>query len=104
MRSRYAAYALGKIGYVVKTWHPQSTLVGNDKSAWRKGLKQFAGRTQFVGLKIIDVGMSGAGDATVTFRALLLQDGNDASYTERSTFTRHQGRWYYLNSIDVPAN
>lgn len=103
MRSRYAAYALGKIGYVAKTWHPKSPLIGKDKVAWRKGLKQFSEKTDFVGLKIIDE----SGDqkeATVKFNIIIFQDRRDVSYTERSSFEKINGRWLYLDSVENDGN
>lgn len=99
MRSRYAAYSLGKIGYVAKTWHPKSPLIGSDKVAWRKGLKQFSEQTDFAGLKIIDENEVD-GVATVKFTLILFQNKRDISYSERSTFEKVNGRWLYLDSIE----
>jgi uncharacterized protein YchJ len=41
--------------------------------------------------------------ATVTFRALLLQGGKDASFTEISLFERVNGRWFYLKPLHGKA-
>lgn len=99
MRSRYAAYALGKISYVVQTWHPASPLVPSDKVSWRKGLKTFASQTTYVGLKIMAEGKHPDGE-TVTFHARLLQGADDLSFVEQSLFRRVKGRWYYFDRLN----
>ena len=48
-----------------------------------------------MGLEIQGSGTEG--DAGwVHFRAILTQDGRDASFEERSTFVRRDGRWLYV--------
>lgn len=95
MRSRYAAYALGKIGYIAKTEHSANPRRQNE-AAYRRDLKQFSQMTQFVGLQILHQEMLDKKRATVTFRAILLQNGQDASYTEKSLFKKVNGRWLYV--------
>lgn len=95
MRSRYAAYALGKVGYIIQTTHPDSLLRPQNEIAWRKELQQFCRETDFVGLQIMATEQLDKQTATVTFRALLLQRGRDASFTEQSLFERVRGRWLY---------
>ena len=96
MRSRFAAYALGKVGYVVKTEHPQSPRRQQDSVTFRKEIKQFCEQTTFVGLQILDSVTLSEMEATVTFHAVLLQDGKDVSFTECSLFRRGNGRWLYV--------
>lgn len=101
MRSRFAAYALGKVGYVVKTEHPDNPRRQNERQ-FRQEIKRFCQTTQFVGLQILD---SELGDetATVTFQATLLQSGQDASFTERSLFEKKNGRWFYTRPLTNPG-
>jgi SEC-C motif-containing protein len=96
MRSRYAAYALGKISYIIQTEHPQSPRQQQDKIAWRKELKVFCQHTNFIGLQILDEANFGENEATVTFHAILMQAGQDVSFTECSIFEKVNGRWLYL--------
>jgi SEC-C motif-containing protein len=87
MRSRFAAYALGKVGYIIQTERlaePSS----------RESLRRFCEQTEFVGLQILD-----ETEETVTFRATLLQNGRDASFTERSLFVKERGRWLYVGAL-----
>ena len=56
----------------------------------------------FVSLQIVtnDAHVAQTGEwATVTFRAGLIQGGQDASYTEKSLFERIAGRWLYMTSV-----
>lgn len=82
MRSRYSAYALKKIDYIIETaFQPMGS---------KEELEQFAEKTNFDGLKILEAKAN-----FVTFRATLSQEGQDASFTEKSRFERLNGRWKY---------
>ncbi|NKQ35744.1 MAG: hypothetical protein HF973_09035 [Chloroflexi bacterium] len=94
MRSRYAAYALGKIGYILKT----EQLPANQPDR-RKAIKQFCQNTDFIGLQILAEETLAADQATVTFRAIMAQHGQDASFTERSLFAKRDGRWLYIDPL-----
>ena len=89
MRSRYAAYALGKSRYIMETTASQR----EDRDVWRAEIERFSAGTRFTGLEILSV-EPGEEVAFVTFRAGLEQAGQDASFTERSRFVR-RGRWLY---------
>jgi SEC-C motif-containing protein len=91
MRSRYCAYALGLTDYILKTTHPDSDHFRADTALWRQSVTAFCDGTEFVGLDILE-----SGEDYVTFRARLTQGGNDASFVERSTFARSDGRWAYF--------
>jgi SEC-C motif-containing protein len=91
MRSRFAAYALGKVGYLVDTTHPDGPHFRADTEAWRRDLRAFCKSTSFDGLEILDTG-----DDEVCFSAELRQGERDVSFVERSTFQTHEGRWKYL--------
>jgi SEC-C motif domain protein len=99
MRSRYSAYALGKVGYILKTHHPGSFKQKKEIVTFRKELKHFCEHTQFLGLQILGEEALAANQATVTFRAALVQNGADASFTESSLFTKVNGRWLYVKAI-----
>lgn len=99
MRSRFAAYALGKVRYIVKTEHPDSVRRQRD-AAFHKDLKLFCELTDFVDLQILGEATLAADRATVTFHALLVQQGKDASFTECSVFERVNGRWFYRGPLE----
>lgn len=100
MRARYAAYALGDVRFVLQTEQPNPPRTAKEQAAQRRSLKQFCQTTQFLGLQILEETTPAAGQATVTFRATLLQDGQDASFTEKSLFEMRNGRWVYISAIN----
>jgi len=93
MRSRYSAYALNKPEYIMQTTHPTSPHWRENQAAWRAQIVGFSAETRFVGLNILAVD-----DETVTFHAVLFVGEQDISYTERSLFAQHDGRWGYVKS------
>lgn len=95
MRSRFAAYALSNVNYIMRTTHPQSPHAQASKRIWRQALKLFCRQTDFLGLQILHVGEPQNNVGLVTFRAVLMQAGKDVSFTEKSRFERENGRWLY---------
>jgi SEC-C motif-containing protein len=82
MRSRYAAYALGLTDYILTTSTQKSS---------PSEIEEFSKKTKFIGLKILD-----AQETSVTFTAILSQDGHDVSFTEKSHFLKQNGKWVYV--------
>ncbi|MEI6242335.1 MAG: YchJ family metal-binding protein [Chlamydiota bacterium] len=95
MRSRYAAYALGKVEYILETTHSNHVDSKKDITERKEEIKIFCQFTQFVGLEILSF-EEGEYISSVTFRASLLQKGKDVSFTEKSFFEKVQGRWLYV--------
>jgi SEC-C motif-containing protein len=93
MRSRYAAYALNNVEYIMNTTHPDSQHYSSDREAWWREIEAFCKETTFAGLDILAVEPD-----TVTFRATLFQNARDVSFTERSLFQQYNGRWMYLSA------
>lgn len=94
MRSRYAAYALGKVDYIIQTTHQKNSSRKANLAAWKKDLQLFCLQTEFIGLQILSF-EDGDLSSTVTFNARLLQKQHDASFTEKSHFEKVNGRWLY---------
>jgi SEC-C motif domain protein len=97
MRSRYAAYALGLVEYIIDTTDPDGPQARADRRAWAVDVQGFIDDTTFVGLEVLGSGSDGD-DGWVRFKALLKQGGRDASFTERSAFARRGGRWLYVSA------
>ena len=98
MRSRYAAYALGLVDYIMRTTHPDSPHRQHDAAQWVADLKQFCDQTTFVRLEVL------AHDetehrATVQFRAHLKQGGAATTMVENSCFFPVEGRWTYHSAL-----
>lgn len=91
MRSRYSAYSVGNVDYVLDSWHPStrpSALELDPDLAWRR-------------LDIVDTVAGGPFDDTgiVEFAAHYRLDGDRGVQRERSSFVREGGRWYYVDAL-----
>ncbi len=92
MRSRYTAYVVGNIDYVVATHH-EATRDQIDvaaSTAWSK-------ETSWQGLEILTTEAGGADDEAgiVEFIARGITRGTPFAQRERSRFLKLAGRWYY---------
>lgn len=95
MRSRYSAYALRLISYLIATTDPEGPRWVADSERWQAELARFACSTRFEGLRISEH-VAGEQEGFVTFHATLSgDDGRDSSFTERSRFVLRDGRWLY---------
>jgi len=94
MRSRYAAYALGKADYIIQTTHPGSPQFESDQKKWAESILAFSQHTQFKQLEVLGSQENGS-FASVTFVAHLVQQKKDVSFTEKSYFEKRQGKWFY---------
>src|SRR5262245_12717464 len=52
MRSRYTAYALDNVSYLIATSHPEFEEYTEDTDKWKEELRAFCDATQFEGLEI----------------------------------------------------
>ncbi len=96
MRSRYCAYALGIVEYIIATTHPDHKDAKTPRAAWKKQIYAFCGNTTFQRLQVLSTKES-EGEGYVTFTAHLLQNGSNATFTERSRFLKSSGRWAYVD-------
>jgi SEC-C motif domain protein len=94
MRSRYSAYALALVNYIVETTHSAHPEYSTDRDKWKKQIRAFCTQTRFDGVKILAF-VDGQDEASVTFTAYLRQADTDASFTEKSLFLKENGRWLY---------
>src|SRR4051812_11236618 len=92
MRSRYTAYALGNIDYIIATTHPRHAEICRPLEERKKEIEQFCKGTLFRKLEILEVS-----ETAVTFRATLSEGGKVFFLSERSAFEKVNGRWYYLS-------
>lgn len=98
MRSRFSAYALNLSDYIIETTHPASKSYQANKFNWRRGISHFSKSSNFERLEVLDFKETEF-TAMVTFVAYITQEGEDASFTERSTFEKVKGRWLYRDGI-----
>lgn len=85
MRSRYSAYVVGRIDYLLATWHPSTGPGELDLSP-----------VKWIGLDVRNAGE--VGDAgVVEFVARCRVNGKAQRMHEISRFVREGGRWYYID-------
>jgi len=90
MRSRYAAFVLEKVDYLLATWHPTTRpaeLVLDPKLHWL-GLEVRRSR-----------GGCGDSEGEVEFVARCKLNGKAARLHEVSRFVCEDGRWYYVAGV-----
>ncbi|MEB0039772.1 MULTISPECIES: YchJ family protein [unclassified Pseudomonas] len=94
MRSRYSAYVLGLIDYLVST-----TLPAQQASLDRQSISDWSARSTWLGLGVEHVEVFGGKPehAFVTFVARWHDGAGEHSHRERSAFVQNQGRWYFID-------
>ncbi|MCX7556031.1 YchJ family metal-binding protein [Xanthomonadaceae bacterium JHOS43] len=92
MRSRYSAYALGNIGYLLATWHP------NTRPATLELDQTPGARVRWLGLRVLEHHRDDADHARVRFVARYKVGGQSAQrMQESSRFARDGGHWFYVD-------
>ena len=99
MRSRYSAYCLKKIDYLLKTHH-----LTYRKPNSRRMITTTANRTQWLGLTILSKQAGRPTDKTgiVEFVARFQEGDQVGQLHERSRFCQEGGRWFYLDGDILP--
>lgn len=96
MRSRYVAWAFGKVAHLMRTTHPDSRHVGSDRQRWASELAASAASTRFTGLRVLS--SSEAGDeGEVRFIASYEAAGRTGRLAEHSRFSRATGAWTWVD-------
>lgn len=96
MRSRYAAYALGEVGYLWRTLDPEHPDRSRPEGEVIRELRAFSQATRFARLRVLDHDEGEAGEpARVLFHAELYQSGKERSFAELSLFRRREDGWRY---------
>lgn len=87
MRSRYTAYVLCKVAYLIETTHPKKRYLHN-----RKDIENWSLENKWIKLEILETS-----ETKVVFKAYYL-DGNMQSqvHYESSKFEFLEGSWYYV--------
>ncbi len=98
MRSRYTAYLLGEVAYLMASTDPAGPHWRPDPARWATELRDYCARARFLGLDVQDTGFAD-GLPTVSFEAKLLLDGVPQVIQERSRFRQLAGRWTYVDAI-----
>jgi SEC-C motif domain protein len=92
MRSRYAAFALGNVPYLLATWHP----------ATRPAELTLDPAQEWLLLRVLATHNDGDA-ATVEFTARSRLGNRTQLMHEVSNFVRTDGRWLYLDGVAMGA-
>jgi SEC-C motif-containing protein len=100
MRSRYSAYVLGLIDYLLDT-----TLPAQKTGLDRQSITAWSAQSTWLGLHVENVEVLGGKPehAFVTFVARWHDGEGEHSHRERSAFVQNQGHWYFIDPT-VPLN
>ncbi len=93
MRSRFSAFALGKVDYLINTLHPSKHQPNDNKS-----LLSAISSTQWLALHVLN---SAYKDHTGTVEFQAIFKDSDSQETgmlhERSNFIKENGQWFYTD-------
>ena len=87
MRSRYSAFVLERVDYLLATWH----------SSTRPASLDFDADAKWLGLEVREHKTTGSDNSEVKFVARYRVDGRAVRMHERSRFVREDGRWFYVD-------
>jgi SEC-C motif domain protein len=91
MRSRYAAFALGKEPYLLATWHAST----------QPAQVNFTPGEAWIQLKVLSTTLDGD-RGTVAFEARYRNGGATGVLRETSRFVREGDRWFYVDGVVHP--
>ncbi|MEC7118597.1 MAG: YchJ family protein [Pseudomonadota bacterium] len=93
MRSRYSAYSMGRIDYIVAT-----TLPIQQAHLAREAIEQWSQSSQWQGLTVHQHQLGHDADhAWVEFTAHWQDSSGQHQHRERSAFVRVDGQWYFID-------
>lgn len=94
MRARYTAYTKAETDFVFETTHPD-----HRKGYDHAGTKDWAEKSEWLGLEIVETRLGGQDDTTgeVEFIARFREDGILSTHHELGHFERKDGAWYFTN-------
>ena len=99
MRSRYAAYVLKNVSYIVDTTVPSQQGLLNVQA-----IQAWAENTQWLGLQILKTETLSKFQSAVEFNAVFQGEEGEQTHHERSIFVKIDGRWYFVDpTVPLPT-
>lgn len=92
MRSRYSAFTIADVDYLMKSWHSKKRNL-RDKAL----IRNWARSVQWMKLEIINAtaGLEEDEEGWVSFKAYYIEQGKTERIFEHSYFQKENGRWVY---------
>jgi len=99
MRSRYAAYVLKNVSYIVETTVPSQQGLLNVQA-----IQTWAEENQWLGLQILNTESLTKTQSAVEFHAVFQGEKGEQTHHERSIFVKIDGRWYFVDpTVPLPT-
>ena len=99
MRSRYAAYVLKNVPYIVDTTVPSQQGLLNVQA-----IQTWAENTQWLGLQILKTETLTKLQSAVEFHAVFQGEEGEQTHHERSIFVKIDDRWYFVDpTVPLPT-
>jgi SEC-C motif-containing protein len=95
MRSRYTAYCLGQVDYLISTHHPTQRQPGD-----REHLTRTLLATTWLGLTLLDTHQGQPADTVGSVEFVARHRAGQIH--ERSRFQKQKGRWFYVEGDPLP--
>lgn len=101
MCSRYTAYTLGAVDYILATW-AEETRSTVDKASLIKSCKE----TNYHSLRIISkrAGTRKHNQGQVEFEVSFSALGKHQTHREISNFIKHNDQWYYVDAAEISVS
>jgi SEC-C motif-containing protein len=98
MRSRYSAYALGMVDWIVDSQSPDGRQFVD-----RNATEQWSKRATWHRLEVLTTEQGGPDDdeGLVDFKAYYTLAGEDITHHEVASFRKEDGTWYFVDGIEV---
>ena len=97
MKSRYSAYVLKDVKYIINTTDVNNPDFTNDTTSWAKDIEEFCVNSDFKGLEILEF-IPGDEISYVKFYVNLYIQNQDQSFTEKSKFVKVNNKWLYQSA------
>lgn len=96
MRSRYSAYVIANINYLMNTHHPRSR-----PTKERKNILKWTKSVNWVRLEVLqtEAGLEKDNSGIVEFKAFYVSNGNLECIHEKSFFVKENNRWFYKSGL-----
>ena len=97
MKSRYSAYVVKDVKYIIKTTDVNNPDYTPEFEQWENDLLDFCNASEFKNLKILEF-IDGDEISYVKFHVSVIIQGNDQSFTEKSKFIKKNSYWLYQSA------
>lgn len=96
MRSRYTAFTMANVDYLMQSHFSETRPLKESKS-----IEKWAKSVQWIGLVILNSQAGGVNDdiGYVEFRAVYMEEGQLQQIHEKSLFKRENRKWVYVSGV-----